>query len=122
MNNETLQIIATVICTLLGSKVFDWASKKVQSSEKIQLRQLEINKAAENYRAAVYQEYEEKFTELLHQLSEAKDELSQANEKLAKLMAYWDSMTKVAIYHLEEDKPEVANIFREFNEKLKQTA
>jgi len=34
-------------------------------------------------------------------------------------MAYWDSMTRMAILHLEEDKPEVAKLFKEFQQQIK---
>lgn len=118
MNSTLLTAFVTIICTLLGSKLWDYLTKKTSSSEKVALKQLDIQKNYEIYKREVFKEYEDKFEHMLEQLTEARTELSKANEKLAKMMAYWDSMTRMAILHLEDDKPEVAELFKKFQSQV----
>jgi nitrogen fixation/metabolism regulation signal transduction histidine kinase len=116
--NPVLVSFLSIIGTLVSSKLYDYLTKRVSSSEKIALKQLDIQKNYEQYKKEVFREYEEKFEAVLSELSDAKNELSKANEKIAKMMAYWDSMTRMAILHLEEDKPEVAKLFKEFQKQV----
>ena len=114
----TLYTFLGVLAGFIFPKVWDYLAQVTNSKEKIEIKRLKALAAEKDVRASVFKEYEEKFETVLAELSEAKNELSKANEKIAKMMAYWDSMTRMAILHLEEDKPEVAKLFKEFQAQV----
>jgi len=119
MTSPLLTALLGAIGGFITPRIWDYLSQLNNSKEKVELKKLQLQAAEKEYRSTVFKEYEEKFEHVLSELSEAKDELSKANEKIAKMMAYWDSMTRMAILHLEEDKPEVAKLFKEFQQQIK---